>query len=429
MTDKPETPKPEAEADNGAATPAAKPAAKSAAKKATAKKAVAKKAAAKAASAEPAMAKDGNAKTDAPEATPPSAATSPPPSPSTKPAPTPTNNNAFAAAWPGVAAGVISAILVVLIGTSIGFIGGGQNLRAELDQLSSETERLALAGGDPEAIGRLQVRLDGMEDDLRALNMGAARSSDLSAAQARIAALEAQGTGQGGGAGFDASGLEQSMRSLDGRLDVLEANTPSNLQARLNALVASTDFAALEARVETLEDDQLAQDMRRAAMALALAQLSRAALGSEPFAAELEALSALRPNDPLVAQLRPSALVGISTQAMLASEFNTVRRQVVAADRATKYDGFLSGVWHWLVGLVTFQRTGQIEGDSVDAILARASLRLQENNLPAVVAEMASLPETVRDPARDWLTMAAARVSLDRLITALSTEVIGELEQ
>lgn len=427
MTDKPETPKPEADAADNAATPAAKPAAKSAAKKATAKKAVAKKAAAKAASAEPAMAKDDNAKPDAADATSASDETA---TPAAKPEPAaPSKSNLVAVAWPGLVAGALSAILVVLLGTSFGFIGGGQGLRADLDQLSSETERLALAGGDPEAIGRLQVRLDSMEDDLRALNMGAARSSDLSAAQARIAALESQSAGQGAGAGFDASGIEQSMRSLDGRLNVLEANTPSNLQARLNALVAATDFAALEARVETLEDDQLAQDMRRAAMALALAQLSRAALGSEPFAAELEALSALRPNDPLVERLRPSALGGIATQAILASEFNAVRRQVIAADRATKYDGFLSGVWHWLVGLVSFQRTGQIEGDSVDAILARASLRLQENNLPAVVAEMVSLPETARAPAQEWLTMAAARVSLDRLITALSTEVIGELEQ
>ncbi len=440
MTDEPDDgkatkPTPEA------TTPAPKASAKTSAKSKS--KPVAKAAPKRAVPKKPAT--ESSASRTAVNATPkPEASSAPKPSAKTPEAPSKDRHQGetlVTRAWPGLVAGVVGAIVIIIISGLLGFGSGTGALRADLDTLNQETERLALAGGDVEAIGRLQVRLDGMEEDLRALNAGVARSADLVAtetavqdARERLAVLENGGARSGGGGGglsaITASvvAIDGRLAALSGRVNALEAVTPSDLQARLNALVAGTDFAALEARVGIIEDDQLAQDMRRAALALALAQLSRSTQGSGPFAAELEAVAALRPTDPYVAQLRPSAQSGVPTQAMLASEFNAVRRRVIAADRAAQYDGFLSGVWHWFSGLITFQRTGQIEGNSVDAVLARANLRLQEDNLPAVVGEMASLPEAVREPANAWLTMAAARVSLDRLIAALSTEVIGELE-
>jgi len=323
---------------------------------------------------------------------------------------------------------------------------GDRAARAQLAELQNQVERTALVSGDPEAVSRLQVRLDGMEEDLHALNAGVARAGDVTALETtlnetreRLAVVEAGNSRSSRGgriSNSDVAGLEAGIAALstatqsevtrlDGRFTALEGE----LQTRLNALVAAQDFAALTARVATLEDDQLAREMYKAATALGLAQLARTAQGSDPFAVELEALAALRPQDAFVRQLRPLAQSGIATNAMLIAEFSAVVRRVVSAHRTSQDQGWFARIWARLTQLVSFRRTGDIEGDTVDAILARAELRVGEGNLSAAVDEMTSLPELARAPATDWIDQATGRVALNGLIADLSVEVIGELEQ
>ncbi len=345
----------------------------------------------------------------------------------------------------GVAA-VLGATLAMLVQFAFGLAPGDRTARTQLATLQSQVERTALVAGDPEAVGQLQVQLAGMEEDLRALNVGVARTADITPLEAslndareRLAVLEAAGgrsSRSGRASNGDIAALESQIAALGtgtqaqitemgDRVHAFEAD----LLARLDALVARQDFAALATRVVALEDDQLAQEMYKAATALGLAQLARTAQGSGPFAVELEALGALRPEDPYVAQLRPLAQDGVATEAMLASQFPAMARSVMTAHRASLDEGWLTQMWARITQFVSFRRTSDIEGDSVPAVLARAELRLGEANFSAAVAEMGNLPEAAQAPAEDWLTQAQGRAALNQLIAGLSTEVIGELEQ
>lgn len=253
-------------------------------------------------------------------------------------------------------AAVFGAVLAIVFQLVFGATSGDGVAQSQLAELQAQVERNALAAGDPEAVGRLQVRLDGMEEDLRALNAGVARVGDLTAletslgeARERLAVLE---TG-GARAPRNSRASNGDVAALEGQIATLSASTQAqlvqltgtvdalegNLLARLESFVGAQTFAALASRVATLEDDELAREMYKAATALGLAQLARTAQGSAPFAVELEAIAALRPRDLTIAELRPLAQTGIATDAMLASEFPFVARQVMYAHRASLDQG------------------------------------------------------------------------------------------
>ncbi len=304
-------------------------------------------------------------------------------------------------------------------------------------QFALSTSGVLTASGE----GReLASRLERVETEMR---VRAPQAEDLAALlsavatmRQRLATLDARGVGDAGAVTAQVAELGNSLRAfnrqlteLQTRTQSLEAITPADLGARLDALVTAADFAALAVRVDQLEANDLANDMRRAALALGLAQLSRSTQGSDPFMVELNAVTAMRPDDAVVAQLRGAAETGVPTLAMLVADFEPLARSVVQAGGAIEGGSQWQQVRAWLVQFFALRRTAELEGDTVDAILARAELRLAEGNLSAAVEEMASLPEQSRAPAEDWIAAAQARVAVDRLITSLSTEIIGELEQ
>ena len=69
--------------------------------------------------------------------------------------------------------------------------------------------------------------------------------------------------------------------------------------------------------------------------------------------------------------------------------------------------------------LVTVRRTGDISGQSPEAVVARAEVRLQEGDLAGAVAEMTALEGQM--PANDaWLVRARLRLTAERALDALN---------
>jgi len=241
---------------------------------------------------------------------------------------------------------------------------------------------------------------------------------------ARVAAVEERAAGLAQGA----DALKATLDGIETRIRALEsAAPPVDLVQRLDGFAAKSDQAALESRVTKLETQDTAGALRRAALALALVNLTRAAAGPTPFMAELAALSAVAADDPAIAELGPFAAAGAPTPAMLEARFPKTVRAALDAERAGAAQGFLTRLWANLKGLVSLRRVGDVDGDDTESRLARAQVRLAEGRLDLAAGEVRALQGPAAAAAAEWLGGAEARLALDRATTALTARLVEEL--
>lgn len=236
----------------------------------------------------------------------------------------------------------------------------------------------------------------------------------------------------------------KASRPTGAALTALDSDDPkvlraqiAQLQAQLAAVNAGEDgrlspspvvSGAFEARLSRLEARQL--EVQRAASAiLAASSLDEASRSSTPFVAELNALERLAPASPALHELRPLALTGAPSREELARAFIPLAaRAAVAARVPEEKDGLTNGLQQAFAGLITFRRVGNLKGDSPDALIARAEIRVAEGNLDAALAEIAALPPKGRSELADWSKSARQRLRIERAIHALRAEQIRHLD-
>jgi hypothetical protein len=222
--------------------------------------------------------------------------------------------------------------------------------------------------------------------------------------------------------------LNDALGKLAARMTTLEKNAPPvDLAARLDAFALKSGEAALESRIGKLEDQDTAGVMRRAAAVLALADLVRASGSAESFGPELDALKALVPASPQVADLSHYAGKGVPTRAMLADKFSQNAAAIVAAQRTDQAQGWSERMWANLANLVSIRRVGEIQGRDVEARVARAEVDLHAGDLARAVAEVSALRGSARAAAGDWLDEARGRLAVDRDARLLATQVVASL--
>ncbi len=222
--------------------------------------------------------------------------------------------------------------------------------------------------------------------------------------------------------------MNDALGKLAARTAALEKNAPpADLAARLDAFALKSGEAALESRIGKLEDQDAAGVMRRAAAVLALADLVRASGSAESFGPELDALKALVPASPQVADLSRYAGKGVPTRTMLADQFSQNAAAIVAAQRTDQAQGWSERLWANLANLVSVRRVGEIQGRDVEARVARAEVDLHAGDLARAVGEVNALKGSARAAAGDWLDEARGRLAVDRDARLLATQVVASL--
>ncbi len=298
-------------------------------------------------------------------------------------------------------------------------------LEARLDGIELGTTDPAVATGIRTEINDLRTRLTGLESLRREV--------------ARIGTGGSAGTARGSAAGVAAleggiTELTDAVGQVETRIAQLQGEMTRN-QTRLGDRIAAVEstvpvdldsqMAALTTRIGSLERNDVARDAHRAAMAVALANLTRASRSAGSFAAEVEAVDVLLPNEPLVDALEAYADQGLPSTQVLENRFRGVASDIAKAYRTDENVGVLDKLWSNVLATVTVRPTGDIQGNSVLAILARAETRLAEDNLQGSVAELRKLDGPAAEAASDWMALAQARLQLDRLIGELNTRVIA----
>ncbi len=72
-------------------------------------------------------------------------------------------------------------------------------------------------------------------------------------------------------------------------------------------------------------------------------------------------------------------------------------------------------------------RVGDLSGDSVDALLARAERQVEDGDLDHALRTLDRLPAKARDAIGDWRTRAERRAEIDRNAAALRARALQAL--
>lgn len=281
-----------------------------------------------------------------------------------------------------------------------------------IDALRAELAEARAATPPPADTSALEQRLDEMAAQIETLSAIPAPSGDGGGSDSEaVAALRAQ-----------LANVAQQLAGLGGGQEALAtmASTNAALQEQVEALQGR--LVALESSAGTVSDKE-----RKEAQILTLSQLAAELRAGSGHAASLQAAQTLAAGDEAVgALLEPlsaSAAGGAASLRELQKRFDAVAPEIVRAALADAGGDWIERTTNRLASLVTIRRVGEVEGDSVEAIVARAEARLGNGDLAAAVAELSKLEGPPAEAVAGWLASANERLAADTAADAIQRHV------
>lgn len=200
-------------------------------------------------------------------------------------------------------------------------------------------------------------------------------------------------------------------------------------------LAEAVDKARAEAGARGAGEQRALSAARASAVIGIAARLNAALESGLPFTADLGLLSPLASDDGKGADtklmevtnaLQPYAQNGVASRATLMADFPVVAKSALADDLAD--DSFGERMLGKLRSLVSLRRVGaDVQGDSVEAKLARAEAALDAGDLPKAVEIVKSLPPQTARATAGWLARAEAHLAAKRAVDQLAAQAVALL--
>ncbi|WP_274627431.1 COG4223 family protein [Arvimicrobium flavum] len=301
-------------------------------------------------------------------------------------------------------------------GNRAGDAAAVDGLRAELTALRSEMASQQPgpdASGVQQAIADLQGKVDALAGDLGALrNAGdAGENPALAALDGKVAELQAQISqlAQGGaGAPVDLGPIDQKIAELQAGAKAVTDAVRAG-DAKLTQIEQT--LAALTGKVEAQADQP------RIALSIATSSLKSAVDRGQPFAAELETLAAISPNLPQLTALRAHAEKGVASREALASELDAAAGAMIAAGKPVDPNaGVLDRLWESASSLVTVRPIGAVAGEGVPETVARMEADVKAGDLAKALAEYDTLPDAAKTAGSEFAARTKARLDVETLV-------------
>jgi len=193
---------------------------------------------------------------------------------------------------------------------------------------------------------------------------------------------------------------------------------------------ASVDKAAEAAQASASGEQKAIAAARGSAVIGIAARISAALVAGQPFANDLALLQPLAQGDAklgaLIAALQPHAAKGVASRASLAASFPAMAKAAMAEDLAD--DSFWQRLLGKLKSVVSLRRVGaDVQGDSVEAKLARAEAAIGAGDLPKAVELVKSLPTQTSRATADWLARAEAHLAAQHAVDQLAAQAVSLL--
>lgn len=282
--------------------------------------------------------------------------------------------------------------------------------------------------------------------------------SELAALNQRIGALEAApaapATPAATAPAADLSGVEADIAALAARIDTLAA-TPAAAAADSSATDAlRTELAALgtrldevAARLGTVEaglrtlDTTMTETTATLAgqpsdigavlqLPLILSGFETAFATGRPFATELAALRAAAPETDIPTAIANRAETGLARPDVIASRFATVLPAMLAGRPVDADAQWQDGALDWLRSAIALRPTGEIEGDTPEAVMSRLEGAIARRDFVAAETLLAGLPAPMLAAGEDLPTLVAEQAQAAHFLDALRASALsGEAVQ
>ncbi len=280
-----------------------------------------------------------------------------------------------------------------------------RELNGRLDDLEKRLRALSAtaaerpAAADP-AIGELRSKVEALENRPAAQPPAATSAGD---ADKEVAALRT-----------DIAGLRTALQTLDQAVSLQREQTKT-----LSDAVGNRGAA-----------EQKALTAARASAVIGIAARLSSALDSGlPFAGDLALLMPLIQGDAKLGEiataLQPYAQTGVASRAALTADFPAVAKAALADDLAD--DSFGERLLGKLKSIVSLRRVGDVQGDSVEAKLARAEAALDGSDLAKAVEIVKSLPAQTAKATAAWLARAETHLAAKRGVDQLAAHAVALL--
>ncbi|KAI8343746.1 mitochondrial inner membrane protein Mitofilin [Chlamydoabsidia padenii] len=149
----------------------------------------------------------------------------------------------------------------------------------------------------------------------------------------------------------------------------------------------------------------------------------------QPFVDEWEALRQGAQHDEGLVKIlgsipRDTVEEGIASVGELAARFDTVADQVRRVALVPENGGFGAHIVSFIMSKLLFKKQGLVEGDDVEAVLARSTYYLQKNDLENAARELNQLQGWPKKLACGWIVAARQHLELKQALEIVESKVI-----
>lgn len=274
--------------------------------------------------------------------------------------------------------------------------------------------------------------------------------SELAALNQRIGALEQAEPTTAVAAGVDLAPLQTELSSLTERVDALanapaEPNNAATLQTELAAF--STRIDELAARIGTAEsglrtlDTTVTETTATLAsqptdigavlqLPLILSGFETAFTTGRPYATELAALRAATPDAAIPTAIANNAESGLPRPDVIARRFSEVLPAMLAGKPGNPDAQWQDGAMDWFRSAIALRPTGEIEGDSPEAVVSRLESAVARRDFAAAETLLTGLPAPMLAAGGDVPALIASQAEASRFLDSLrSSALSGEALQ
>lgn len=213
---------------------------------------------------------------------------------------------------------------------------------------------------------------------------------------------------------------------------LIDLKKVADIEAKITAL--TTELAAVKSVAEnaaeaaTTKNVGIAGDASGMATALAVASLERALQQEAPFEVELNALTGVAGDNGSLVELSAYAATGLASKVTLLGQFNDLLDAALVAD--LKGDG--KSIFDKFIGnakaVISIRKTGNVEGDAAEAVLARMEVAILNKNLSAAIAEGEGLEGPAKTVFAKWMAAAKNRMIAQDLMRQVSADILTSLQ-
>lgn len=247
------------------------------------------------------------------------------------------------------------------------------------------------------------------------VNLGSIES-DIAALTQRMDAMSTQPAAAADNGAADA--LRADLAALGARLDELSARV-GTAEAGLRDLDTTVTQTSVTLAGQPSDIGAVLQ------LPLILSGFETAFATGRPYETELAALRAASPAATIPTGIANAAATGLARPDAIARRFDEVLPAILAGRPANPDAQWQDGAMDWFRGMIALRPTGEIEGDTPEAVVSRLEGAIARRDFTTAETLLAALPPPMLAAADDVPALVATQAEAARFLETLRSEALS----